>query len=75
MEDLDAPEMHTDAPLPKLTRIRMAVLMLRLFRVAFLAIVSHFIFAIVCWFSGTSVKEVRRQMRLQELIGDRRPFS
>ena len=59
-------------PLPKLTRIRMVVLTFRLLRVVAGVLVCNALFVAACWISGTSSKEVRRQLRLQELTGNRR---
>jgi hypothetical protein len=56
----------------KLSPFRVAVLLLRLTGVVSVILVRYSIFAVTCRIAGTSVKEVRRQARLRDLMGERR---
>jgi hypothetical protein len=58
--------------LPHLTTSRKIVLISRLFWALGRILVREAMFAVACLLMGTSRKEVRRQMRLRELVGDYR---
>jgi hypothetical protein len=59
----------TETPEPKISRICLVWAAIRLTYHLLIALFRHFFLVVCCWIAGTSLKEVRRQIRLRELTG------